>query len=222
VTRRLVVEADGGSRGNPGPAAYGALVRDAESGDVLAERAEYLGATTNNVAEYSGLIAGLTMAREIDPEARVHVRMDSKLVVEQMSGRWRIKHEDMRRLALQAQAILPPANVSYQWVPRAENSAADRLANAAMDAAAKGHSWQPDLAAYPGEVSDTSTPDPLPSTRLSYRVLTGEDTAEFCVRVSEALAEGYQLHGGPAIAYDGTKTVVAQALVDPRILGFGS
>jgi ribonuclease H / adenosylcobalamin/alpha-ribazole phosphatase len=152
VTRRLVVEADGGSRGNPGPAAYGALVRDAESGDVLAERAEYLGATTNNVAEYSGLIAGLTMAREIDPEAQVHVRMDSKLVVEQMSGRWRIKHEDMRRLALQAQAILPPANVSYQWVPRAENSAADRLANAAMDAAAKGQSWQPHQGADTGLV----------------------------------------------------------------------
>jgi ribonuclease HI len=222
VTRRLVVEADGGSRGNPGPAAYGALVRDAGSGEVLAERAEYLGATTNNVAEYSGLIAGLTMAREIDPDAEVHVRMDSKLVVEQMSGRWRIKHEDMRRLALQAQAVLPPANVSYQWVPRAENSAADRLANAAMDAAAKGRSWQPELAAYPGEVSDMTTTGTSAPRRLSYRVLTGEDTDEFCERVSAALAEGYQLHGGPAIAYDGTKTVVAQALVDPKVLGFGS
>ena len=222
MTRRLVVEADGGSRGNPGPAAYGALVRDAGSGEVLAERAEYLGATTNNVAEYSGLIAGLTMAREIDPDAEVHVRMDSKLVVEQMSGRWRIKHEDMRRLALQAQAVLPPANVSYQWVPRAENSAADRLANAAMDAAAKGRSWQPELAAYPGEVSDMTTTGTSAPRRLSYRVLTGEDTDEFCERVSAALAEGYQLHGSPAIAYDGTKTVVAQALVDPKVLGFGS
>jgi ribonuclease HI len=222
VTRRLDVEADGGSRGNPGPAAYGALVRDAVTGEVLAERAEYLGATTNNVAEYSGLVAGLTMAREIDPEAQVHVRLDSKLVVEQMSGRWRIKHEDMRRLALQAQAIFPPANVSYQWVPRAENSAADRLANAAMDAAAKGGSWQPGPAAYPGDVSESTTPDLPGAKRLSYRVLTGEDTDEFCRRVSEALAEGYQLHGSPSIAYDGTKTVVAQALVDPRMLGFGS
>jgi probable phosphoglycerate mutase len=222
VTRRLDVEADGGSRGNPGPAAYGALVRDAVTGEVLAERAEYLGVTTNNVAEYSGLVAGLTMAREIDPEAQVQVRLDSKLVVEQMSGRWRIKHEDMRRLALLAQGIFPPANVSYQWVPRLENSAADRLANAAMDAAAQGESWQPELAAYASGVSESTTPDVPAAKRLSYRILTGEDTAEFCIRVSEALAEGYQLHGSPSIAYDGTKTVVAQALVDPRMLGFGS
>jgi ribonuclease HI len=222
VTRRLDVEADGGSRGNPGPAAYGALVRDGVSGEVLAERAEYLGTTTNNVAEYSGLVAGLTMARDIDPEAQVQARLDSKLVVEQMSGRWRIKHEDMRRLALLAQAILPPANVSYQWVPRMENSAADRLANAAMDAAAKGESWQAVEAAYPGEVTDSTTSGSSAPKRLSYRVLTGEDNAEFCERVSAALAEGYQLHGSPSIAYDGTKTVVAQALVDPRMLGFGS
>jgi ribonuclease H / adenosylcobalamin/alpha-ribazole phosphatase len=218
VTRRLVVEADGGSRGNPGPAAYGALVRDPDTGEVLAERAEYLGTTTNNVAEYSGLIAGLTLARDIDPEALVQARMDSKLVVEQMSGRWKIKHEDMRRLALQAQAVLPRANVSYQWVPRMENSAADRLANAAMDAAAQGRSWQPELTAYPGDVSETTTDTAAPK-RLSYRVLTGEDTAEFCERVSAALADGYQLHGSPAITSDGGKTIVAQALVDPTMLG---
>jgi ribonuclease H / adenosylcobalamin/alpha-ribazole phosphatase len=222
VTRHLVVEADGGSRGNPGPAAYGALVRDPETGAVLAERAEYLGTTTNNVAEYSGLVAGLTMAGEIDPDARVHVRLDSKLVVEQMSGRWKIKHEDMRRLALRAQAVLPPANVSYEWVPRMENSAADRLANAAMDAAAQGQSWQPRTDAYAGAVSETTTSDDSVPKRLSYRVLTGEDTAEFCERVSAALADGYQLHGGPSIAFDGTKTVVAQALVDPTVLGFRS
>jgi len=129
--RVLVVEADGGSRGNPGPAGYGAVVR--EGGTVLAERAEFLGVCSNNVAEYSGLIAGLRAAAEIDPTARVEVRMDSRLVVEQMSGNWKIKHADMRRLALEARDILPPEQVRYTWIPREENSAADALANAVMD-----------------------------------------------------------------------------------------
>ncbi len=131
--RLFVVEADGGSRGNPGPAGYGALVRDAATGLVLAERADYLGVTSNNVAEYTGLIAGLTAAREIDPTAALEVRMDSRLVVEQMTGTWQIKHADMRRLAQQARDVVGDARVTYVWVPRAENSAADALANAAMD-----------------------------------------------------------------------------------------
>lgn len=130
---RLVVETDGGSRGNPGPAGYGAVVRDPASGAVLAERADYLGVASNNVAEYSGLIAGLRAAVEIDPDAAIEVRLDSRLVVEQMSGRWKIKHDDMRRLAAQARAIVPPDRVTYTWMPRAENGAADALANAAMD-----------------------------------------------------------------------------------------
>ncbi|TNC17224.1 reverse transcriptase-like protein [Georgenia sp. 311] len=129
--RVLVVEADGGSRGNPGPAGFGALVREGDT--VLAERAAFLGVCSNNVAEYSGLVAGLRAAAAIDPTASVEVRMDSKLVVEQMSGRWKIKHEDMRRLADEARTILPAGQVRYTWVPRAENSAADALANAVMD-----------------------------------------------------------------------------------------
>ena len=128
MTRRLVVEADGGSRGNPGPAGYGALVRDAETGRVLAERADYLGIASNNVAEYSGLVAGLRAARAIDPAAAIEVRMDSQLVIRQMSGEWQIKHDDMRRLADQARAIVDPATVTWTWVPRADNAAADRLA----------------------------------------------------------------------------------------------
>ncbi|SDS41861.1 probable phosphoglycerate mutase [Paraoerskovia marina] len=130
--RHLVVEADGGSRGNPGPAGYGTLVRD-DDGAVLAERAGYLGETTNNVAEYTALVVGLTAAAAIDPAAVVDVRMDSKLVVEQMSGRWKIKHEDMRRLAERARSVIDPEQVRYTWIPRAENSAADALANEAMD-----------------------------------------------------------------------------------------
>jgi probable phosphoglycerate mutase len=139
VTRRLVVEADGGSRGNPGPAGYGAVVRDAATGEVLAEVSDGLGRATNNVAEYSGLIAGLRAAAGIARGADVEVRMDSKLVVEQMSGRWQIKHPDMRPLAARARdAARALGRVSYTWVPRSRNAHADRLANEAMDAAARG------------------------------------------------------------------------------------
>ncbi|MER5291191.1 bifunctional RNase H/acid phosphatase [Streptomyces pharetrae] len=131
--REFIVEADGGSRGNPGPAGYGAVVIDAATGETLAEAAEFLGTVTNNVAEYRGLLAGLRAARELDPTARVHVRMDSKLVVEQMSGRWKIKHPDMKPLAMEASRVLPPAQVTYEWIPRERNKHADRLANEAMD-----------------------------------------------------------------------------------------
>lgn len=139
----LVVEADGGSRGNPGPAGYGAVVLDPASGETLAERAEYIGVATNNVAEYKGLIAGLRAARDLAPDAHVLVRMDSKLVVEQMSGRWKIKHVDMKPLAAEAATILPRAQVTYEWIPREENKHADRLANEAMDAGKHGRQWEP-------------------------------------------------------------------------------
>jgi probable phosphoglycerate mutase len=136
VSRRLVVEADGGSRGNPGPAGYGALVRDPATGQVLAEAWESLGTTTNNVAEYSGLVAGLRAAAELAPGADVEVRMDSKLVVEQMSGRWKIKDPNLRSLAGSAQDVARQlGRVTYTWVPRARNADADRLANQAMDSA---------------------------------------------------------------------------------------
>jgi probable phosphoglycerate mutase len=133
VSDSLIVEADGGSRGNPGPAAYGAVVLDASTGVLLAEAASTIGVASNNVAEYRGLIAGLRAVEAIDPSARLLVRMDSKLVVEQMSGRWRIKHPDMQALAREAKAILPSASVTYEWVPRAQNRAADALVNAALD-----------------------------------------------------------------------------------------
>jgi ribonuclease H / adenosylcobalamin/alpha-ribazole phosphatase len=136
MSRRLVVEADGGSRGNPGPAGYGALVREADTGTLLTEVAESIPFATNNVAEYEGLVAGLKAAVAIDPDCTIEVRMDSRLVVEQMSGRWSIKHEDMRRLAARAREVIPPSRVRYSWIPRAENAHADRLANAAMDAGA--------------------------------------------------------------------------------------
>lgn len=158
--RRLVIEADGGSRGNPGPAGYGALVRDADTGQVLAERAASVGRATNNVAEYGGLVAGLQAALDLDPSAQVEVRMDSKLVVEQMSGRWKIKHPDMQQLALQARAIARQlGDVRYTWVPRAQNGAADALANSAMD----GKPVHRDAAAEPSvSETDVQPEEPAP------------------------------------------------------------
>ncbi|MFF3738680.1 bifunctional RNase H/acid phosphatase [Streptomyces sp. NPDC002566] len=140
--REFVVEADGGSRGNPGPAGYGSVVVDAATGETLVERAEYIGVATNNVAEYRGLLAGLRAARELDPDAVVRVRMDSKLVVEQMSGRWKIKHPDMKPLATEAARVFPPGQVTYEWIPREHNKHADRLANEAMDAGKRGERWE--------------------------------------------------------------------------------
>jgi probable phosphoglycerate mutase len=128
----VIVEADGGSRGNPGPAAYGALLRDARTGELLAEIGETIGVATNNVAEYRGLIAGLLLAAEHAPDASIEVRMDSKLVVEQMSGNWKVKHPSMRPLAVEANRLAPIGTV-FTWVPRAQNSHADRLANEALD-----------------------------------------------------------------------------------------
>ncbi|MEV7512621.1 bifunctional RNase H/acid phosphatase [Streptomyces sp. NPDC091201] len=160
---RFVVEADGGSRGNPGPAGYGAVVLDPATGETLAERAEYIGVATNNVAEYKGLIAGLTAARDLASDAVVLVRMDSKLVVEQMSGRWKIKHPDMKPLAAEAARILPRAQVTYEWIPRERNKHADRLANEAMDAGKRGAQWEPSASTAALDTSaarSLSTPPP--------------------------------------------------------------
>ncbi len=158
VTPDLVVEADGGSRGNPGPAGYGALVRDS-SGAVLAERAGFLGVTTNNVAEYTGLVEGLRAAHGIDTGARVHVRMDSRLVVEQMSGTWQIKNDALRALAARARSVFPPGQVTYEWIPRAQNSAADALANEAMDSREPAVVRDfPGTAVEPGETLGTPPP----------------------------------------------------------------
>ncbi len=168
MPRRFIVEADGGSRGNPGPAAYGALVRDADTGVILVERAEYIGTASNNVAEYRGAIAGLTAALELDPDADVEVRMDSKLVVEQLSGRWQVKHPDMKVLAKRALAVWPGGSIRYTWVPRERNKDADRLANEALDAAADGREWVPrDTSAPAVPLSDQLTLSDQPENRLA-------------------------------------------------------
>jgi ribonuclease H / adenosylcobalamin/alpha-ribazole phosphatase len=132
---RVLVEADGGSRGNPGPAGYGSVVRTHPTGEILLERYGSLGTTTNNVAEYTGLIEGLRAALSLNA-TEVDVRMDSKLVVEQMSGRWQIKNPGLRPLAASAAELVARFDrVTFEWIPRERNKAADALANRAMDEA---------------------------------------------------------------------------------------
>ena len=129
----LIVEADGGSRGNPGRAGSGAVVINADTGEVILEVAKFIGVATNNVAEYLALKAGLEGAIHINPAARILVRMDSKLVIEQMSGTWKIKHPDMIQLAAEVQKIARGHDIKWMWIPREENTRADALANKAMD-----------------------------------------------------------------------------------------
>lgn len=130
---RYIVEADGGSRGNPGVAAGGAVVILADSGEVVAEIGVFVGHATNNVAEYHGMIAGLEYVLSTDSDAVLHVRMDSKLVVEQMTGRWKIKHPDMLVLAQRAREAIGSREVTFEWIPREQNSRADAVANRSMD-----------------------------------------------------------------------------------------
>ncbi|MER5362687.1 bifunctional RNase H/acid phosphatase [Streptomyces sp. NPDC002785] len=207
--RHFVIEADGGSRGNPGPAGYGAVVIDPVTGETLAEAAEYIGVATNNVAEYKGLIAGLRAAKALVPDAsadgalQVRVRMDSKLVVEQMSGRWKIKHPDMKPLAAEAARILPASAVTYEWIPREKNKHADRLANEAMDAGKRGKQWEPS--------SSTAALDtPRPSTTADLPSVSGPpgDAAAGAARARAALASR------PG-AGTGTATTAATAAASP-------
>jgi ribonuclease HI len=124
---------DGGARGNPGPAAYG-FVLESDDGTVLAAEGEAIGTATNNVAEYSGLIAGLQKAVELHvPE--VEVISDSELMVKQMRGEYRVKNEALRELYDEATALARRlGNVEYRHVKRAHNELADKLVNDALDA----------------------------------------------------------------------------------------
>ncbi len=135
----FVLYADGASRGNPGPAAYGSVIYD-NSGNLVAELGENLGIRTNNYAEYQAVIAGLRHISQTWPGSEVLVRMDSKLVVEQLSGRWQIKHPELRELAQEAIRIMRSLTVKLEWVPREQNSAADAAANRALDSGDFGQS----------------------------------------------------------------------------------
>lgn len=132
---KFIIEADGGSRGNPGPAAYGCLIRDFETREIVFQEGKYIGTQTNNYAEYSGLIRALEKCFELDSNAEIQVFMDSKLVVEQMSGNWKIKHDSMKALVEKARNAFPQSKVIYNWIPREENLTADSLLNEALDKA---------------------------------------------------------------------------------------
>lgn len=134
MSKLVVIEADGGSRGNPGPAGSGAVLIDSETGSVLAEIAMFIGVATNNVAEYRAVLAAVDVANEIAPDAELLVRMDSKLVVEQMSGRWKVKNEGMQDLFQSMQKSIGSRKITFEWIPREQNGKADALANEAMDA----------------------------------------------------------------------------------------
>jgi ribonuclease HI len=124
---------DGGARGNPGPAAYG-YVLEAEDGTMLASHGEYIGSATNNVAEYSGLVAGLRKAVELQV-AEVEVVSDSELMVKQMRGEYRVKNEALREFFIEAGRLARQVGiVEYRHVRRAHNEEADRLVNEALDA----------------------------------------------------------------------------------------
>ncbi|MEU5773114.1 bifunctional RNase H/acid phosphatase [Streptomyces venezuelae] len=207
--REFIVEADGGSRGNPGPAGYGSVVIDAATGETLMEAAEYIGVATNNVAEYKGLVAGLKAAHQLDPAASVHVRMDSKLVVEQMSGRWKIKHPDMKPLAAEAARIFPSSQVTYEWIPRDKNKHADRLANEAMDAGKRGEQWSPSAstaeldarAARSAAEAPTGPPgDAAAGAALARAAMAGRGGGAAGAGVSAGAAGGVSGDGGVAVA----------------------
>jgi len=181
--RSVLIEADGGSRGNPGPAAYGAVLKDAETGEVIAEEGTAIGVATNNVAEYSGLIAGLRLAEQLAPAAEVEVRMDSKLVVEQMSGRWKIKHPDMRPLAREA-SRLAPFGTTYTWVPRERNRHADRLVNEALDGTRSGVTYLGENPGADSLIEEIESPGEAPAGVPSrgWSAPEGEPTTVILVR----------------------------------------
>jgi ribonuclease HI len=132
---KVIVHVDGGARGNPGPAAA-ACVITSPAGDVLGEHSQLLGRATNNVAEYRALLLGLAKARELGA-GEVEVVGDSELIAKQVQGAYKVKHEAMRPLYLEAMAALGDfERWSIRTVARAQNADADALVNAALDQAA--------------------------------------------------------------------------------------
>ena len=233
---KLVIFADGGSRGNPGIAGSGTAVYNADRSQLLKEIAYVVGQkSTNNVAEYHGLLRGLEAAVELGAD-EVEFYMDSKLVVEQMNGRWKIKHPDMQKLAIEARRLLDQIpSFSLEWVPRAKNSVADALSNVAMDAAAKGdpagildmgsgdgaEAVAADSQDASGEVGGTS-PSTASSTAADWRPETGQSTRFILLRHGQtamSAAKQYSGRANPELTELGKKQALAaaQALADAHI-----
>ena len=212
---KLIIEADGGSRGNPGLSGAGAVVIDAASGNILREISEAVGIATNNVAEYSAVIFALEVAFEIDPAAEIVVRMDSKLVVEQMSGRWKIKHPDMLSLGARVQQLISGKNVEFVWIPREQNVLADALANKAMDG-------EPAPTAAAGEFNHVA-----PSSIRAPQSSVAEATTLIMVRHGRtALTESRKISGGdgenPDLSELGNKDAAEVALELARVGSSGA
>ena len=212
---KLIIEADGGSRGNPGLSGAGAVVIDAASGNILREISEAVGIATNNVAEYSAVIFALEAAFEIDPAAEIVVRMDSKLVVEQMSGRWKIKHPDMLSLGARVQQLISGKNVEFVWIPREQNVLADALANKAMDG-------EPAPTAAAGEFNHVA-----PSSIRAPQSAVAEATTLIMVRHGRtALTESRKISGGdgenPDLSELGNKDAAEVALELARVGSSGA
>ncbi|MDK8897521.1 bifunctional RNase H/acid phosphatase [Corynebacterium sp. MSK004] len=233
---KLVIFADGGSRGNPGIAGSGTAVYNADRSQLLKEIAYVVGQkSTNNVAEYHGLLRGLEAAVELGAD-EVEFYMDSKLVVEQMNGRWKIKHPDMQKLAIEARRLLNQIpSFSLEWVPRAKNSVADALSNVAMDAAAKGdpagildmgsgdgaEAAAADSQDASGEVGGTSA-STASSTAADWRPETGQATRFILLRHGQtamSAAKQYSGRANPELTELGKKQALAaaQALADTHI-----
>ena len=216
---RVSIEADGGSRGNPGPAGYGAVVY-ASDGSVLAERAAGIGTATNNVAEYGGLIAGLKAALELGA-TEVDIRMDSKLVIEQVSGRWQVKNEGLRPLAREAVELLSRFHSkTATWIPREKNKHADRLANEAMDAAAKGHVWKPGGDTGPADAADRWLEQNEPKTAAPQKLVGWQDmgskpTTTYLLRHGQtplSIEKRFSGIGDPALTELGLRQAAAAAI----------
>lgn len=136
----LLLECDGGSRGNPGPAAYGYVVYDLEpasgAGIILEKCGNYIGTATNNVAEYQGVIAGLNWVHARYPQAKLEIKMDSLLIVNQLKGEYKVKNAQLLPLYHQAKKLMTQLkNVSISHTYRSGNTMADSLVNEALDLA---------------------------------------------------------------------------------------
>ena len=237
---KLVIFADGGSRGNPGIAGSGTAVYNEDRSQLLREIAYVVGQkSTNNVAEYHGLLRGLEAAVELGAD-EVEFYMDSKLVVEQMNGRWKIKHPDMQKLAIEARRLLNQIpRFSLEWVPRAKNSVADELSNVAMDAAAKGEpvgildmgagdAADADAAVdaaggvEPGGEAGETSPSTASSTAADWRPECGPATRFILLRHGQtamSAAKQYSGRANPELTELGKKQALAaaQALADTHI-----